>query len=137
MKPLKLAYLFVFALLCITSCSSEDDSDTPTEITLTGKWTGVTSTYNGINFGEPEKNSIVFSADQTVKFTNFNYGNYTETTTLEAYFELNDDILIFDWQSEFKDLESLVLKINSLTEDTLEIQYNTTVDGIIVETYKR
>lgn len=141
MKTMKLTYLFIFAMFFITSCSSDDatsEEETATaEPTLIGEWIGVTSTYNGIDFGDPEKNIIVFSEDNTAKFTYLEFGDNGEDVIREANYEQLDNVLTVDWQGNFKDMETMTLTVTTLTKDTLVIEYNITLDGVITETYTR
>lgn len=139
---MKLTYLFVFAMLFITSCSSdettsEEEAATPTEPTLIGEWTGVSSTYNGIDFGDPENNFITFTEDDIAEFTYLEFGDNGEDVIREATYNMQDDVLVIEWQGNYKDMESMSFKIISLSEDTLVIQYNITQDGVIEETYTR
>ncbi|MGJ5641580.1 lipocalin family protein [Formosa sp. S-31] len=141
MKTLKLTCLFVLSMLFITSCSSDDDSTTEETVkeepTLVGEWHGVASTYNGVDFGSPENYVINFNAENLAEFTYIGYGDNGEDIIREATYEINEGVLTIDWQGAYKDMETMYIKITELTEDTLVIEYNITLDGVITETYTR
>lgn len=121
---------FIAILFLIASCSSESETSIQSEPTILGSWVGVESFLNGESMGEPNNDRVEFFSDNTVEF-------YYDEHTEYGDYSLKNNILTITWESAETGLETYILEINELTENTLRWETEIEGEGNLVEVFER
>ena len=118
-----LLYLFLACTITLTSCGSDDDTESSNEDLIIGTWQFVSSSSNGI------PNTDINECDlmDTLQFTEtmlteaYHYGeNCEEIETDTAIYSIDGDQISVTYTG---DNETLIATIETLNNNTLSIKY--------------
>lgn len=138
MKQMKLIYKLLIVLTLFTSCSSDDDNNNEeTDGDLVGTWIGVSSTFNGNNFGVPDNNIVILTSDNRAEFVYEGFGNNGEDISEFGDWSKNGNTLTINWDDADPGLDNYILTITELTESSLQWETVISGEGTLTETFER
>lgn len=134
MKKFKKALALCFLLITITSCSSDDNSETDdNQASIIGTWKFTSGSTNGVTDSVEAcdlLNTVVISSNQ-MNFTEYWGANCTEKDTYSISYTISGELITITEGGE-----SFTLNILTLNETTLSIKEVDEGD-VYIETYTR
>jgi hypothetical protein len=137
MKKMKLTYGFLIAIMILTSCSSDDNNDSGNDASIVGTWTGVSSSFNGQNSGAPDNSIVKFTSDNRAEFVYEGFGNNGQDISEFGDWTKSGKTLTINWDDADPGLETYILTITALTENSLKWETEIIGEGTLKETFER
>ena len=134
---MKFTYKILIALLILSSCSNNDDSVSAEEGSLIGTWIGISSTFNGNNYGIPDNSIVKFTSNNRTEFVYEGFGNNGEDISELGTWAKSGNTLTIEWDGADSGLGIYVLTIKELSSNSLTWETVIAGEGTLIETFKK
>ena len=134
---MKFTYKILLAFLILTSCSSSDDNNSSEEGSIIGTWIGVSSTFNGNDYGIPDNSIVKFTSNNRTEFVYEGFGNNGADITETGSWVKNGNTLTITWDEADAGFETYVLSITELSSNSLTWKAVITGEGTLIETFQK
>jgi len=134
---MKFTYKIFIALLILSSCSSNEDNSIPEEGSIIGTWIGVSSTFNGDNYGVPDNSIVKFTSNNRTEFVYEGFGNNGEDISELGTWAKSGNTLTIEWDGADSGLGIYVLTIKELSSNSLTWETVIAEEGTLIETFKK
>lgn len=135
MKKTHLLFSILIGISILSSCSNNGD-DGNNELII-GTWSGVSSTFDGVDGGIPLNNIVKFTSNNRTEFIGENLGaNGTDVVAVGSWSK-NGNTLTITFDDAEPLIEDSVFKILELNETNLEWETTSSGLGTLVERFQR